>query len=182
MLALLAAHWRLLLLRGLIAVIFGVAVLIWPGLTLTALVLLFGAYAFGDGVLALATAAAGRRVPGFGGLMLEGVAGIGAGIAAVLYPGITAVAFLAVIAVWALLAGIASIAAAVSLRREMSGEWPLPVAGTLLVLLGILLLLNPMAGAVAFASIVGVLAVLLGITFMALALRMRQLAQEIARA
>lgn len=99
MLATLAAHWHLLLFRGVAAALFGTAALLWPGITLVALVLLFGAYAFVDGVFALATAFITRELPGFASLLIEGVAGVGAGVVAVLYPDITAVVLLAVIAV-----------------------------------------------------------------------------------
>jgi uncharacterized membrane protein HdeD (DUF308 family) len=182
MLAMFAAHWPLLLARGIVAALFGIVALAWPGLTLAALVLCFGAYAFVDGVIALVIAFTGRRLPGFGSLLIEGIAGVAVGAATVLYPGITAIVLLAFIAGWAIVTGIASIATAVSLRRELSGEWPLPVAGTLLLILGILLLLNPMVGALAVVWMIGLFAVLLGITLMALAFRMRQLSQEIARA
>jgi uncharacterized membrane protein HdeD (DUF308 family) len=182
MLAMFAAHWPLLLTRGIAAVLFGIVALAWPGLTLAALVLSFGAYAFVDGVLALVIAFTGRRLPGLASLLIEGIAGVAIGLATVLYPGITAVALLWFIAAWAIVTGIASIATAVSLRREVSGEWPLPVAGILLLVLGIFLLLNRMEGALGAAWVIGLFAVFLGITLMALATRMRQLSQEIARA
>jgi uncharacterized membrane protein HdeD (DUF308 family) len=182
MLAMLAAHWPLLLIRGIVAALFGMVALAWPGLTLAGLVLCFGAYAFADGVLVLIVAVAGRRLPWFPGLLIAGIAGIAIGLATVLYPGITAVMLLAFIAAWAIVTGIASIATAVALRREMSGEWPLPVAGILLLLLGVFLLINPMAGALAVAWAIGLCTVLVGITLTALATRMRHLLQEIARA
>ena len=146
------------------------------------LVVLFGAYAFVDGVLALGLAAAGRGMPGFGSLLIEGLAGIAAGIGAFLYPAITAVVLLAFIAAWAIVGGVASIATAIKLRRELSGEWPLPVAGALSILFGALLLINPMVGALAMVWMIGTFAIVLGGILTSLGIRMWRMSREMARA
>src|SRR5918911_523865 len=119
MLAQLARNWWALALRGVAAVIFGVLVFAWPGASLAVLVALFGAYAFVDGLFALAAtvraSVEGRRVwP----LLVEGVAGIAAGIVTVIWPGITALVLLYVIAAWALITGVFEIIAAIRLREE----------------------------------------------------------------
>lgn len=178
MLAVLAAQWGLLLFRGVMGVLFGIVALIWPGLTLMALVALFGAYALIDGGVALILAFSARGNPGFGSLLAEAIFGIGAGVVTFLYPGITAIALLAVIAAWAILTGIAALASAFALRRELAGEWPLPVAGALSLVLGILLLLQPGAGALAVVWLIAMYALLAGSVMIALALRLRQFAQE----
>jgi len=181
MLAIFAVQWRVLLLRGIAAVVFGVLALVWPGLTLAVLVVLFGTYAFVDGILALTLAAAGRQMPGFGSLLIEGFAGIAAGIGAVLYPAITTVVLLAFIAAWAIVGGVASIATAIRLRRELSGEWPLPVAGALSILFGVLLLIDPMVGALAMVWMIGTFAIVLGAILTSLGIRMWRMSREIAR-
>jgi len=182
MLATFAGHWGLLLFRGVIAVLFGVAALIWPGLTLLALVILFGAYALVDGVVALVMAVNLRGRPGFGSLLALGIIGIAAGIVTFLYPGITAIALLAVIAAWALLSGVSAIVAAVALRKELEGEWALILSGALSVLFGVLMLLNPFAGALAVAWMIGFYAILAGGMLIALSFRMRHISREIAAA
>lgn len=123
-LAALAANWWTLLLRGLFALLLGLTAFFLPGLTLTVLVLVFGAYALVDVAFALV---AGIR--GVGGrrwvLIAEGVIGVLAGIVALVWPGITAPALLYVLAFWAVFTGGAEIAAAVTLRREIEGGWAL---------------------------------------------------------
>jgi uncharacterized membrane protein HdeD (DUF308 family) len=182
MLAVLAVHWRLLFVRSVLALGFGALALIWPGLTLAVLVVLFGSYAVLNGLLALTIALTSRSTPGFAGLLLEGVLGIAAGVFTLLYPGIATVVLLGVIAAWAIMTGIAAFMTAAALRTEMSGDWPLPLAGVLALMLGVLLLVQPAAGALAVAWMIGGYAVLAGASQLALAIRMRHLAQEIAHA
>jgi uncharacterized membrane protein HdeD (DUF308 family) len=182
MIAAFAGQWGLLLLRALAAMLFGILALLWPGLTLTALIVLFAAYALVDGAAALILAIGSRGLPGFGSLLFEGLVGIAAGVLTFLYPGLTAAALLVVIAVWAILTGMGAIATATALRKELTGEWPLPFVGALSILLGLLLILRPGEGALALVWMIALYALVTGVTQMVLALRMRQLAQEMASA
>src|SRR3954463_12198609 len=94
-------HWWVLALRGVLAILFGLIAFVWPGITLIALVLLFGAYALLDGLFALfAAAGAAGRHERWGALLLEGVAGIAAGVVTFIWPGMTALALAYVIAFW----------------------------------------------------------------------------------
>ena len=170
----LVANWWALALRGLIGVVFGLLAIASPGLTLTALVLLYGAYAFLDGVLALVAAVrAAERHGRWGWLALEGLAGIGAGIVTFAWPGITAIVLLYLIAAWALVTGILEIAAAVRLRSEIKGEWALVLAGVASVVFGVLLFLYPSAGALAVVWLIGAYALLFGLLMLVLAFRLR---------
>jgi uncharacterized membrane protein HdeD (DUF308 family) len=177
MLELLTRYWWAVALRGAAAVIFGLVALIWPGITLLVLVLLFGAYAIVDGLFALGTAvfggssAAGRRV----WLVVEGVVGILAGIVTFLWPDITTLVLLFMIAAWAILTGVLEIVAAIRLRREMKGEWLLALGGVLSVVFGILLVAWPATGALAVVFLIGIYAIVFGVALLALALRLRQL-------
>jgi uncharacterized membrane protein HdeD (DUF308 family) len=143
---------------------------------------LFGAYALLDGGLALIMAISGRRERGLGALWSEGVFGIGAGVVTFLYPGITAIALLAVIATWAIFTGVLAIVTAIALRKEITGEWALATSGMLSVLFGVLLIIWAPAGLLALVWLIGIYAMASGIALIPLSLRLRQLSQEMARA
>lgn len=175
MLDLLAERWWAILLRGLFAIVFGIIALAWPGITLLALVFLWGIYAVVDGVMDLAGAfGSGERAGGNRWLLaLMGVLGIGAGIVAFVWPGITAVVLLWVIAVWAIVTGIVEVVAAIRLRKEMEGELWLGLSGVLSVALGVILLAQPATGALALVVWIGILGIAWGIALVILAFRVR---------
>lgn len=174
MLTLLSKNWWVIALRGVAAILFGLAALVWPQLTLTVLVLLFGAYAATDGIFALIAAFQGRaQDTQWWMLLLEGFIGLLAGILTVIWPSITGLILLYVIAAWALLTGILEIAAAVALRREMRGEWVLILTGIASMAFGVLLIVQPGAGIVTLAWLIGGYAMLFGILLVLLAFRLR---------
>ena len=174
MLEALKRGWWLLVLRGVFAVLFGVLAFVWPGITLQALVLLFGAYALVNGIFTLILAGrAPKGTPGIGTLVLLGLLGIAAGIVAFVYPGITALSLLWVIAFWAIVTGVFEIAAAIRLRRELTNEWVLILSGLLSVAFGVLVILMPGAGALSIVWLIGAYAILFGILMLTLAFRMR---------
>jgi uncharacterized membrane protein HdeD (DUF308 family) len=177
MLPALAINWVFLLLRAIVAALFGVAVLLWPTPPLQRLAMLFAAYAAVDGALALLLALGVKGVPGFGSLLFEALVRIGVAIFAFAAPARAALALNDVFAAWAVLSGIAAIAVAIALRRDMAGAWPLPVSGTASVLCGVLVVT---LGAPDLRWIVGPFALLFALTLVALASRFRQLAAEIA--
>jgi uncharacterized membrane protein HdeD (DUF308 family) len=174
----LAVNWVFLLLRAVVAAMFGIAALVWPVPSSWVLVMLFGAYAAADGILALLIALSVRGVPGFGALLFEAIVRLGVAAFAFASPARAALALTNVFAAWAVLSGIAALAVAVSLRRDLTGEWPLPLTGAVSVLFGLLLVAG--AGAPELQWVVGPYALLFGFTLLALALRLRQLAYEIA--
>src|ERR687886_144426 len=144
------SNWWALVLRGLVALLFGILTFVWPEISLTALVFLFGAYALVDGLF---TAVAAFRAPEgykhWWALLLEGVFGVAAGVLAFVWPGITALVLLYLIAAWAFVTGVFEIVAAVYLRRLISGEWLLALGGVVSVLFGVMLAVWPGAGALA---------------------------------
>ena len=174
----LARHWWVIALRGLAAVVFGVLAFAWPGITLAVLVLLFGAYALVDGILAIVVAVRGgtdhRLFMG-----LEGVVGVLAGLATFVFPGLTALVLLYIIAFWAILTGILEVVAAVRLRQAITNEWGLIIGGVLSVLFGIVLIASPGAGALAVVFLIGFYAVLFGVTLLMLSWRLRSHAQQL---
>jgi uncharacterized membrane protein HdeD (DUF308 family) len=170
----LSLDWRSVGLRGIAAVAFGVLTLVWPGLTITALLLLFGVYALIDGFAHLV--AAYRRDQARetrGVLIVEGVAGVILGVVVLVWPGITALALLYVIAAWAIITGAIRIMAALQLRREIPNEWFLVLGGAFSVIFGIILVVAPVAGALAITWLIGFYALLFGFMLLALAWRLR---------
>jgi uncharacterized membrane protein HdeD (DUF308 family) len=175
----LARNWWLLLLRGIAGIIFGVLTFFWPEISLVALVLLFGAFAFADGVFALINGIRERRANDrWWLLILHGLMGIGAGVVTLLWPGISALALLYVIAAWALVTGALEIAAAIRLRKVIEGEWLLALSGIASVLLGILLFLFPEPGVLAVVLWIGAYALVSGVLLIVLAFRLRSWARD----
>jgi uncharacterized membrane protein HdeD (DUF308 family) len=175
----LARNWWLLLLRGIAGIIFGVLTFFWPDISLVALVLLFGAFAFADGVFALINGIRERRANDrWWLLILHGLMGIGAGVVTLLWPGISALALLYVIAAWALVTGALEIAAAIRLRKVIEGEWLLALSGIASVLLGILLFLFPEPGVLAVVLWIGAYALVSGVLLIVLAFRLRSWARD----
>ena len=166
--------WWALALRGLVAILFGLAALFWPGLILAVLIVLFGAYALVDGIFAVIAAfrssGRGMRRPL---LLIEGAIGILFGLVALFWPGLTALALIYIIAFWIILSGIARIVMAIMLRREIENEWSIALSGVLSVILGIVLVLLPGAGLLAYTWLIGLLALALGIALIYYAFRVR---------
>jgi uncharacterized membrane protein HdeD (DUF308 family) len=175
----LADYWWLLLLRGLVAIAFGVVAFVWPGLTLVALTLVWGAYALADGILALwaALAATGGETAKRWWLALGGVAGIVAGLVAFFYTGMTALVLLMFIAAWAIVIGVILIWGAIELHKILDDAWLIGLNGALAVAFGVLLVARPGAGALAVVWMIGWFAVVFGILHIALAFRLRRFKQ-----
>jgi uncharacterized membrane protein HdeD (DUF308 family) len=173
MLNALAKNWWLLLIRGLCGILFGVAAIAWPGLTLLFLAIFFGAFALVDGILSLTAAIRGGTLTPRWWLALLGIAGIAAGLLAFLWPGMTALVLLYFIAAWAIVIGATQIVGAIALRKEISDEWLLIAGGTLSILFGLALFVRPGAGAVALAIVIGAFAIAHGFLFVLFALRVR---------
>jgi uncharacterized membrane protein HdeD (DUF308 family) len=144
-----------LAIHGAAAVFFGLATLVWPGITLWSLVLLWGAYAFVDGITALSAAIADRLLVHRGWVAVRGVTGILAGSVTFMWPSMTALALLVVIATWSLIIGGSRIAFAISARKQLSGAGMIGLGGALLVLVGVLLLADPGIGAIGITWAIG---------------------------
>ena len=171
----LSRHWWLVGLRGLFAIIFGVLAFAWPGITLSALVILFGAYAIVDGIANIATGVSHRESNNRWWVqLLEGIVGIAAGIIAFLYTGITAIILLYLIAFWAIFTGVMEIIAAIRLRQEIENEWVLGLMGVLSIILGLIMIVSPGAGALALIWLIATYAILFGGLLIYLAFKLRQ--------
>jgi uncharacterized membrane protein HdeD (DUF308 family) len=171
----LARNWGAIAIRGVVAILFGLLTFVVPGLTLAALVLLFGAYAFVDGIFNI-IAAVRRRAgdPPWWMLLLEGIVGVAAGIVTFVLPGLTALTLLYIIAAWAIVTGVLEIVAAVRLRRQLTGEWWLMLSGVLSIVFGVFVMVVPAAGALALVLWIGAYAIVFGALLLALAFRLRR--------
>ena len=174
MLTFLARNWWILALRGLAAIVFGILTFVAPIATIAVLVLFWGAYALVDGVFAIIAAFKGPNTNGFPWwVLLMGVVAVLAGVYAFMAPALTAIALVYVIGVFAVVRGVAEIATAIRLRKEIDNEWMLIAAGALSLVFGLFLLLFPGAGALALIVYIGVMAIVIGVVEVMLALRLR---------
>ena len=161
--------WWALAIRGVLAILFGIAAFSWPGLTVALFVGIFAGFALLDGVMAL-TAGVQTRM---WGLTIFGVLGIAAGIITLMWPGITALTLIYVIATWAIIRGVLEISAAITLRKIIPTEWFLIVGGVASIVFGALVLANPGAGALGLVWWIAAYAIIIGVLLLSVALRVR---------
>ena len=170
----LSRNWGWVALRGVAALVFGLLTLVNPAISLVTLVYLFGAYALVDGLFTVVSAVVNRRgEPHWLALLIRGLFGIAAGLLTFVLPGITALALLYLIAAWAIVSGIAEVVVAIRLRKVITGEWLLALAGALSIVFGFFLVVYPGTGALAVVLWIGAYAAVLGVVLIALAIRLR---------
>ena len=143
----LAKNWWLLLIRGLCAIIFGILTFIWPGITLLTLVLFYGAFVLATACSRSRQRSRAARTRRARWLIMLGLLSVAAGVLTFVWPGITALVLLLLIAGWSIAMGIMQIYGALKLRKEIDNEWWLVAGGVLSVLFGIILIVQPGAGA-----------------------------------
>ena len=181
MLSLVSRDWWVYAVRGIAAILFGIMALIWPAPTLAVLVLLFGAYAFVDGVAMLVALARGdtlaRQHKWATGLM--GVLGIVAAIVTLVLPGMTALTLLYVVAIWAIAMGSLQIVAAIEFRREIDGEFFMVLGGLLSIAFGGLLVAFPGTGLLSLVWLVGFWAELSGFSSLGIAYRLHKVDHDL---
>ena len=170
--------WRWLAVRGVAAVLFGLLTLVWPNVTLWVLVVLWGAFVLVDGLAGLVAVLLGDVERHRGWWALAALVGIGVGVVTLVWPAITALALLYMIAIWAFLVGCVQIVTAVRLRHEIEHEWALGIAGVLSVALAVLLVITPGAGALVITWAIGWYAVILGVLLLVLAWEVRRETQH----
>src|SRR5437867_2685233 len=172
---LLASNWWALAIRGVVAILFGVLTFFWPAITLAALALLFGAYALVDGIFNIVSAIrGGHGHEQWWVLLLEGIVSLLAAAVSFLWPGITVLAFVYLIGAWAVITGLLEFAAAIRLRKYITGEWLLALAGIASVVFGFLLMFWPFTGAIVVAWWIGAYAIVFGALMLALSFRLRE--------
>jgi len=178
MLAVWAERWPVVALRGVFAVLFGIIALVWPGATVLSLVMLFGAFILAQGILSGILAFTRQPPQPRWLLALEAVIGVIAGVVCLTQLGLATLTLVYVLGTYAVIAGVARIFQAVSLRKEIDNEWMLGLSGVLTTLLGVLILARPGAGALAMAWTLGIFAIAFGVAEISLGMRLRSLAMQ----
>jgi uncharacterized membrane protein HdeD (DUF308 family) len=176
-------YWWVFTLRGVIAIAFGLATLLWPALTLGVMVLLFGFFALFEGGLTIVNSFKKGDEKGGWTFLLEGLVGLlacvivllGASIGSMLWPRVAAVMLVYYIAGWAILSGLFKIITAIRIRTEVEGEWVLGLSGLISILVGLILILRPGTGVLAVAWLIGIFAIILGIFELFLGLKFREI-------
>ena len=177
----LAESWWAVGLRGILGILFGLICLLTPGLAVEVFVILFAAYMLVDGVFAIAAGVkAARNGERWGLLILEGIVDLAAGLVAVLWPAITLVALVWLIAIWAVVTGALMLAGAFSLNLD-HGRWWLALGGIASIIFGILLVIEPLIGAVVLTLWIGAYAIVFGIFLLILAFQLHSKQEERAR-
>jgi uncharacterized membrane protein HdeD (DUF308 family) len=167
-------NWWAIALRAVAAILLGILSIVMPGVTLGAIVILFGAYAVVGGVFSIVAAIRGlRRNERWGAMLAEGVFGVIAGLIVLFWPGIGAFTLTLLVAFWAFATGVFEIAAAVKLRKIIEGEWLLMLAGVLAIVFGVLILMRPAMGALVLVWWLGAYLIVSGAVALALAFRVR---------
>lgn len=166
----LTQKWWVVALRGIIAVGFGILALVYPGMTLLSMALVFGAYAFVDGVFAIVSAfgSRGREAVWY---VLDGILGIAVGVATFFFPGVAAQALVYLIGVWAILTGVFEVIAGFEL--PIKRDWLLVIAGIASIIFGVLVFVYPISGALAITWLVGVYALVFGVSMFVFGIRLR---------
>jgi len=170
----------LFLFRGLAAVLFGILTLVWPKLSLTVLVLLFGVFAVIGGITAVAAALRNTEMPGWGFLLFEGILGILAGVVALAWPGITALAFLFLLATWAIITGILEIVAPLSFPMSGGRSLLSVLTGLVSIVFGVLIAAQPSSGLLAVVWLIGVYAIVVGVMYIVVYFESRSLTSSLA--
>jgi uncharacterized membrane protein HdeD (DUF308 family) len=179
----LSRGWWMLLIRGILAILFGILAYTQPGMTLAVLISLFGAFALVSGAFAMWNAIVARKEsPHWWVVLLEGLVGVLVGFITLRSPGLTALALVFYIGAWAILSGIFEIIAAIRLRKEIEGEWMLIVAGIASVLFGLALVARPGAGALGMLWLIASFAIIFGLILIMLAFKVRSISGKLRTA
>jgi uncharacterized membrane protein HdeD (DUF308 family) len=168
------------LVRGIAAILFGILTFVWPNLTLSVLVLLFGVYAVIGGITAVAAALRNRGEEGWGLLLFEGILGILAGVVALVWPNITALAFIYLLAAWAIITGITELVAPLAFPMRGGRAALMVLAGLASIVFGILIAAQPSSGLLAVVWLIGVYAIVFGVMYIVAYFESRSLSASVA--
>lgn len=179
MLKKLADNWWVVLFRGLFAVIMGILAVMMPGITLVSLLMVYGAFTIADGITAIwigVAARHGERI--WWEMVATGALAILAGLVVSLWPGLTAMVFVVMIGIFAIIRGVFEIIAAIQLRKVIDDEWMLIFSGVVSVLFGGMLVIRPGEGAIAMVLLIGAFMIAIGAMTVALSMRLRHISKR----
>ncbi len=168
------------LFRGIAAVLFGIIALVWPHLTLSVLVFVFGVFAVISGITAVVAALRNTEEQGWGLLLFQGILGILVGVVALAWPGITALAFLYLLAFWAILTGILELVAPLSFPMSGGRAVLMVLTGLVSIVFGVLIAAQPASGLLAVVWLIGFYAIVYGILYVVIYFESRSLASSVA--
>jgi uncharacterized membrane protein HdeD (DUF308 family) len=177
MTGILTRNWWAFALRGIVAIALGLLAFVVPGPTLVALIAVFAAYAIFDGVIAIVAGASSPGRPRWW-IIFGGIAGIAIGVLTIISPGTTAIALVLLIGVWAIVTGVGEVVSAYTMRAVIDREWLLALSGVISVGFGVLLLVAPGSGVLAVLWLIGYYAIFAGVMYLAMAFRLRRLANR----
>jgi len=178
----LSTYWWLAILRGVVAILFGIALLARPGLSLGLLLLLFGAFALASGVLAMISSISlAVHHKRWWAMFIEGIIGVVVGLITFFMPALTALSVLVLVAVWAILIGVFQFIAAVTRFGPAAHGWLMAIAGLLSVVLGILLFMYPGVGLLSIIWFLGIYALAFGVDQIILGFELRHLDEWLQR-
>jgi uncharacterized membrane protein HdeD (DUF308 family) len=159
--------WWSLVLRGVLAIVFGIVAFFYTGQTLLALIYVFGVFAVVSGIATLVAAVrAGEAHQRWGWLAVSGILGVLVGVVSFVWPGLTALSFVFLVAAWAILAGVAEIAFALAMPETLSHPWFAGLSGLLSVVFGILLAVWPRSGVITLTWLIGIYAIAYGVSLL----------------
>lgn len=167
-------------LRGLAAIVFGVLTLVWPRLSLAVLVFMFGIFAVISGITAIVAALRNREEHYWGLLLFEGILGVLAGTAALVWPGITALSFLFLIAAWAILTGVLELVAPLAFPMSFRRGLLSALSGIVSIVFGVVIAAQPAAGLLAVVWLIGIYAIIVGIMHIVVYFEARSVASSLA--
>lgn len=169
-----ARNWWLVILRGILAILFSVAAFAWPQVTIVLMVWMFGIYAILAGLVSVRTGLSRTKTSSrWWAFLLDGLVRIAVGVMALIWPDLATLAIVLLIASWAILTGILEIAAAIRLRYEITSEWLLGLGGIISIVLGVLLLIQPLAGGIAIIWTIAAYAMIFGVLLIVFGFRLR---------
>jgi uncharacterized membrane protein HdeD (DUF308 family) len=177
----LAQLWWAFVLRGVLGILFGVAVILFPGIGLVVIIALFAAWAVIGGASTLISTWRSRAHRDWWIGIIEGLAGIVAGVVAILLPSAASLALLFVIAGWAIVIGVLQIWMAIRLREQITGELWMGLSGVVSVVFGLLLVIFPGTGILSVLLLVGLFSIAMGVAMVMLGLRLRRIRQQAVR-
>jgi uncharacterized membrane protein HdeD (DUF308 family) len=173
---------NMFLFRGLAAIVFGVLTLVWPKLTVLALVLLFGIFAIISGITVVAAALQNREEHGWGVLLFEGILWLLVGVVALIWPGVTALSFLYLLAAWAIITGILEVIAPLSFPMSGGRGVLMALSGLVSIVFGIVIAVQPAAGLLAVVWLIGIYAIVFGVLQLVAYFEARSVSRAISHA